>query len=179
MTYRVWQGSGWADADVPELEGEPLVLPGIGAVVYRDVDRSALLLQRRDKPNEPTRGLLEIPTGKWRAGEGAAAAVRREVKEETGLDVMHFLHDERRVEAHAGRPFVSVRPVTAVVGVEGAYPTLIVAFECVATGTLAGSPGDAVDPTWHAMEDVAALLQSPERFTGPSFAILSGLLPAT
>lgn len=172
MTYRVWHGSGWAEVGVPSLDGEPLVLPGIGALVYPDAQRRMLLLQRRDKPGEPTRGLLEIPTGKWRAGEDAATAVRREVREETGLEVVEFLHPLRRVEPQQGRPFVAVAPFTTAVGVDGAYPTLIVAFECTATGTLRPAPGDAIDPAWYSRDEVARLLEDPHQFTGPSYAIL-------
>ncbi len=176
MTYPVWHGSGWVDATVPTLDGEALVLPGVAAILYPDTTRSAVLLQRRDKPGEPTRGLLEIPTGKWQAGESARTAVRREVREETGLDVVDFLHEEVRVEPQYGRPFVAVQPLTTAVGVDGAYPTLIVAFECVARGDPVPAPGDAVDPAWYSWPELGELLNVPAHFTGPSFAILSHLV---
>lgn len=60
------------------------VVPCVGAVVHDDDGR--LLLVRR--ANEPARGRWSLPGGRVEAGEDDAAAVRREVLEETGLDVV-------------------------------------------------------------------------------------------
>jgi len=60
----------------------PLV-PCVGAVVHDAAGR--LLLIRR--AHEPGRGLWSLPGGRVEAGESAAEAVQREVREETGLDV--------------------------------------------------------------------------------------------
>lgn len=58
-------------------------VPCVGAVVLDD--RRRLLLVCR--ANEPGRGLWSVPGGRVEPGETAAAAVVREVREETGLDV--------------------------------------------------------------------------------------------
>ena len=55
---------------------------GVGAIVVRD---GALLMVRRAR--EPAKGLWSVPGGKVERGEHLGAALRREVKEETGLDV--------------------------------------------------------------------------------------------
>ena len=62
----------------------PLVSPtiGVGAIVVRD-DR--LLMVRRAQ--EPARGLWSVPGGKVERSEYLSQAVRREVLEETGLEV--------------------------------------------------------------------------------------------
>ncbi len=54
-----------------------------GAVVVDDEGR--VLLVRR--ANEPSRGLWSIPGGRVEPGESARECARREVREETGLDV--------------------------------------------------------------------------------------------
>jgi ADP-ribose pyrophosphatase YjhB (NUDIX family) len=54
----------------------------VGAVVVRD---NSLLMVKRAQ--EPARGLWSIPGGRLQRGEYLTDAVRREVKEETGLDV--------------------------------------------------------------------------------------------
>lgn len=54
----------------------------VGAVVLRD---NSLLMVKRAQ--EPARGLWSIPGGRLQPGEYLTDAVRREVKEETGLDV--------------------------------------------------------------------------------------------
>lgn len=62
------------------VSGGPTV--GVGAVVVRD---GALLLVRRGR--DPGRGLWSLPGGRVEHGERLADAVRREVREETGLEV--------------------------------------------------------------------------------------------
>lgn len=59
------------------------LIPCVGAVVHDDTGR--LLLVRRVNP--PGAGLWSIPGGKVEPGEDDAAAVIREVREETGLVV--------------------------------------------------------------------------------------------
>lgn len=54
----------------------------VGAVVVKDGE---LLMVRRK--NDPGKGLWSIPGGRLEPGEYISAAVAREVKEETGLDV--------------------------------------------------------------------------------------------
>jgi 8-oxo-dGTP diphosphatase len=63
-----------------EFPDHPLV--GVGGVVVR---RGRVLLIRRG--NEPLKGAWSIPGGLLELGEELAAGVRRELKEETGLDV--------------------------------------------------------------------------------------------
>ena len=61
----------------------PPVQACVGAVVLDDAGR-LLLVRRR---NEPGRGLWSVPGGRVEPGESLAAAVAREVREETGLAV--------------------------------------------------------------------------------------------
>jgi ADP-ribose pyrophosphatase YjhB (NUDIX family) len=66
----------------PTDDPRPLV-PCVGAVVRDGAGR--LLLIRRG--HEPSRGLWSLPGGRVEPGETLQAAVVREVREETGLDV--------------------------------------------------------------------------------------------
>jgi ADP-ribose pyrophosphatase YjhB (NUDIX family) len=61
-----------------------LQVPCAGAVVRDEAGR--LLLVRRGR--EPGRGRWSLPGGRVEPGETAAAAAVREVREETGLDVV-------------------------------------------------------------------------------------------
>lgn len=55
---------------------------GVGGVAKQD---GSILLVRRSKP--PSEGLWSVPGGRVELGEPLAEAVRREVLEETGLEV--------------------------------------------------------------------------------------------
>jgi 8-oxo-dGTP diphosphatase len=63
---------------------DPGTIACVGAVVV-DADGRYLLVRRG---REPSRGLWSIPGGKVEPGEGDRAAVAREVREETALDVV-------------------------------------------------------------------------------------------
>jgi 8-oxo-dGTP diphosphatase len=59
-------------------------VPCVGAIVLDGAGR--LLLVRRGR--EPSRGLWSLPGGRVEPGESGPEAVRREVLEETGLQVL-------------------------------------------------------------------------------------------
>ena len=64
--------------------GPARVVPCVGAVIHDAADR--LLLIRRG--HDPHRGLWSLPGGRIEAGESPEQAVVREVREETGLEVL-------------------------------------------------------------------------------------------
>ena len=101
VDYPVWTGKEWVDMKIPSMGGEGLVVPNVAAVVY-SADRQKMILQRRDKPREVVQGRLEVPGGRWGAGESAEEAVRREVYEETGVTVTELLTGSRKYDFPAG-----------------------------------------------------------------------------
>jgi ADP-ribose pyrophosphatase YjhB (NUDIX family) len=60
------------------------IVPCVGAVVH-DASGRLLLIQRG---HDPHRGLWSLPGGRIEPGESPEAALVREVREETGLDVV-------------------------------------------------------------------------------------------
>jgi 8-oxo-dGTP diphosphatase len=106
---------------------------GVGAVI---LDGNRVLLVRRGQ--EPMKGEWSIPGGALELGEALEAAVRREVLEETGLEVETVAMVEvlDKIVTESGR----VR-----------YHYVLIDFLCrVLGGTLkAGSDADDVRWVWH------------------------------
>jgi 8-oxo-dGTP pyrophosphatase MutT (NUDIX family) len=172
-TYPVWDGLDWLDMPVAESGGEAVVVPNIAAIVYRGDNRDEMLLQRRDKPHEAVQGLLEVPGGRWRAGEAPDAALAREVEEETGIELTSVGGAITRPRFGEHVAFSIARPLAVVNGMEGAYPALHVVFECQGEGTLRARSGETRDPGWWRLEDVEEhLAAAPEDFVWHTRAML-------
>lgn len=173
-TYRVWTGAEWIDAPVPTSGGEAVVVPNVAGIVFKGDRRDEILLQRRDKPDEVVRGLLELPGGRWRAGEPPDAALAREVEEETGVTLLAVSAavEHLQLEDHVG--FGVARPVAVVNGTKGAYPALHVLFECVGAGNPRPLVGETMDPKWWPVDDALAHLEHhPEDFVWHTRAMLA------
>lgn len=173
MTYQVWVDGAWLDIPALTMSGEAIVVPNVSAIVWSR-DGNAILLQRRDKEGEPVRGKLEIPGGRWRAGEPPETAVQREVREETGVNVVEFITVIGRVQVAANRAMGFLHPVAVVNGLDGSYPSLHVLFECVGDGDPVPQPGETADPRWWPVARVRALLDdSPDEFVDQTRVMLT------
>jgi ADP-ribose pyrophosphatase YjhB (NUDIX family) len=119
-----------------EFPDRPIV--GVGAVVVKD--GRALIVKRA---HEPRRGEWSLPGGHVELGESLVDAVRREIKEETGLDV--------RVG-----PIIEVFDRIHRVGERVRYHFVIVDYLCACTGGTLCAGDDAEDAAWVGAADVEA-----------------------
>lgn len=175
--HRVWTGDEWIEMPVPESGGEAVVVPNVAAIVLREPDRSAILVQRRDKPGEVVRGRWEVPGGRWRAGESSEEAIRREVEEETGLTVASIISPVTRVVTEPKIAIEISQPVAVATGVEGAFPSLHVVIVCTAEGEPRPLLGETAEPTWWPVADLRSYLgERPDDFVWQSHAILDAWL---
>jgi ADP-ribose pyrophosphatase YjhB (NUDIX family) len=117
-----------------EFPDHPIV--GVGGVV---VDRGRVLLIRRGR--EPLKGAWSIPGGLLEQGEELAAGVRRELKEETGLDVKPL-----EVLAVFDRVFRE--------GPRVRYHYVIVDYACRLKGGRLRPASDVLDARWVRREDL-------------------------
>ena len=117
-----------------EFPDRPLV--GVGGVV---IYRNRVLLIRRGR--EPLKGEWSIPGGLVELGEGLTDGVRRELKEETGLEVepLAVLEAFDRIIRHGRR----VR-----------YHFVIVDFICRLKGGKLRPASDVLEARWVRREDI-------------------------
>ena len=117
-----------------EFPDRPLV--GVGGVV---IHRNRALLVRRG--SEPLKGEWSIPGGLMEVGESLTDAVRRELKEETGLDV-----EPLEIIEVFDRIFRSGRRVR--------YHFVIVDYVCRLKGGRLRPASDVLDARWVRREDL-------------------------
>lgn len=119
---------------------------GVAAVIWND--RGEVLLIRRTK--EPRKGQWSLPGGKVEFGESIEDALRREIREETGLEI-----------ALLGLAGVAETVLDAEAGAADAHFVLIDYSARVVSGEAVGA-SDAADATWFTRDQAAALPLWPE-----------------
>lgn len=114
----------------------------VGAIVISD---GALLMVRRGR--DPGRGLWTVPGGRVEPGETLEAAVRREVAEETAVDV-------------------EVGPLAGVLEVPGDPHYVVLDYVATVAGGREPTAGhDAAEARWIPLAEVASLPCTPRFVT--------------
>jgi 8-oxo-dGTP pyrophosphatase MutT (NUDIX family) len=151
---------------MPDAGAERFAIPGVGGLIVKDIDHiEHILLQKRCKPNAPDEdGLLEIPAGKIRAFENIFDTLRREIKEETGLEVTE-IHGENELSVYEGNSYkvINFMPFSCSQNIEGTYPIMVFVFICRVTGDLLPFSSESKDYRWTPISEIENLLkQSPQ-----------------
>lgn len=116
----------------------PLI--GVGALLF---ERGRILMAQRGK--EPNKGWWSLPGGALETGETLEQGVRREVREETGLEV-----------EPAGVLEIVERIVRDAAGVPE-YHYVLIDYVCRVTGGTLAPGDDACDVRWVRRRDLPAL----------------------
>jgi 8-oxo-dGTP pyrophosphatase MutT (NUDIX family) len=144
------------------------------AIVEREGDgEREILVQMRNKPYEGG-PRLELPGGRLEEFESLLDALRREVREETGLELSFIDGEETRIEANGADASVEcIRPFAAYQTLRGPVDSVGFYFRCRAQGRLLEAGDESVHPSWMPVSELARLIQEdPEQF---SFVDRTGL----
>lgn len=149
-----------------EVNTERFSIPGVGGLIVKKIDNTEhILLQTRCKPDAPNEdGLLEIPAGKIRAFESIFDTLKREVKEETGLDVVEILGEDR-LSVYKGNNYtvINFMPFSCSQNVEGNYPIMVFVFICQVTGELLAFSDESKNYKWTSISELKRILtESPQ-----------------
>ncbi len=115
-------------------------VPGVGALI---IDNGRILLIERG--HEPLKGYWSLPGGAIETGEHLEDALRREVREETGLevDILHMVEVfERIMPCESGKT---------------EYHYILLDYICRPTGGTLQASDDAARAAWFTPDEIAGL----------------------
>lgn len=141
---------------------EQFSIPGAGAIILSNQNgRECVLLQERFKEDAPDEeGMLEIPAGKIRASESIFDTIRREVKEETGLDVSEIEGENTAgIYVANGYKVLNFKPFSCSQNIEGGYPIMVFTFICRAEGNLLPESNESKNYRWADRDELRRLLE--------------------
>lgn len=132
-----------------------------------------ILVQMRNKPYEGN-AFIELPGGRVEEFESLVDVLRREVQEETGLEVWYIEGQETRIETNGVNSNVEcIRPYAAYQTLYGPVDSMGIYFRCLAQGQLLDAGDEAMHPRWMAVSEIVRFLNdAPEQF---SFVDRAGL----
>jgi len=139
----------------------------VSAILIRSVkSKTEVYLQTRWKPDKsPTySGLLEIPAGGIESYENVYDALKREVKEECGLDIMRIIDDyqgqilepKEHDKAFVFKPFICQQ----VLETNGGLPWIGFVFVCEVEGEVKINETEAKDPLWVSVSTLKDILKN-------------------
>jgi len=109
--------------------------PGVGGIIEKNIDGvDYILVQDRHKKDEMIEtGLIEIPAGKIREFENIFECLRREIWEETGLEVTYIAGEkEAKIFESNGYKVLNYTPFSSSQNIQGIYPIMVQTFLCKA-----------------------------------------------
>jgi ADP-ribose pyrophosphatase len=145
--------------------------PVISAILQKkDNDGLKIFIQTRWKPhiNSPYSGMLEIPAGGIEAYEDVYNTLKREVKEECGLDVVNIINDFKSNidEPTAGDKAFVFKPFLCqqVLSTRNGLPWIGFVFLCEVEGEVKMQETEAKDPIWLSLNELEKIItDEPEK----------------
>ena len=135
--------------------------PAAGGIIERIVDGEVLiLLQERYKGNVRENGLIEIPAGKIREFENIYDCLKREIWEETGLELTYIQGEKEAViTEHKNFKVLNYSPFACAQNVDGDYPIMVQVFICRASGKALSESNESRNIRWVSLKDLRKMLR--------------------
>ena len=146
---------------------EKFAVPCVAAIIEKIVNNEKyILIQTRQKEDgAETNGMLELPAGKIREYENIFEALRREVKEETGLSITKILGEDNQISNFIkGNEVISYTPYCITQNLSGAYSIILNTFSCEAKGELLTETNESQNIHWIKIKELKKILKNnPEK----------------
>lgn len=146
--------------------------PVVSAILQKkENDDLKIFIQTRWKPHvdSPYSGMLEIPAGGIESYEDVYDSLKREVKEECGLDIVKIVNDFKSTieepvlgdQAFVFRPFLCQQ----VLSTRNGLPWIGFVFLCEVEGEIKMQESEAKDPVWINLKELEEMITNkPESF---------------
>lgn len=152
----------------------------VSAIIEKVEDgKRYIFMQTRWKPQVSPNysGVLEIPAGAIDSYENVYEAVKREVREETGLEITRFIDDEQTpvMYTRPGDASIAFRPFLCqqVLETNGGLPWVGFVFRCEAEGEIDMQSSEAKDPRWISLDELDEIIRTaPEKIFSLQLATL-------
>ena len=130
-----------------KVKGEMFV--NARAIIEREIEAGTeIVIQIRNKPYEGGKR-IELPGGRVDEFESLINALKREVREETGLELVQIEGLDTRVETHDADATVEcLSPFAVYQTTRGPVDSMGVYFRCRATGQLLGTGDETEEIQW-------------------------------
>lgn len=142
---------------------ERFAIPGVGGIIEREIyGKYNILTQERCKDDLSIKeGMIEIPAGKIREFENIFDCLRREVYEETGLEVVEIEgeKDSFTIESN-GYKVLSYTPFSCAQNIGGIYPIMVQIFICKVRGKVLLESEEAKNVRWVSIKELEELLNN-------------------
>lgn len=139
--------------------------PGAGGIIEKSENViNYILLQERFKDNAPLeKGLIEIPAGKIREYENIYDCIRREITEETGLNVVEIDGESKSIVVESnGYKVLSYVPFSSSQCISGNYPIMVQTFICKVEGQMVIESNEARNIRWITLEKLKEMIEDTE-----------------
>ncbi len=151
--------------DNKHLVAERFAIPGVGGILECiKANTCHILIQDRCKLDASHEyGFIEIPAGKIREFENIFACLRREIKEETGLDVLEIQGEETAsVTEHQHFTVLNFTPFSSAQNLKGDYPIIVHVFICRVVGELKKYSDETQNLRWISLPELQQKLSMEE-----------------
>ena len=150
-----------------EKKMEKFTVPCVAAIIEKITNNEKyILIQTRQKEDgAETNGMLELTDGKIREYENIFEALRREVKEETGLSITKILGEDNQISNFIkGNEVISYTPYCITQNLSGVYSIILNTFLCEAKGELLTETNESQNIHWIKIKELKKIFKNyPEK----------------